>query len=816
MKSNILTTILSLLKVKYEKIYILIILIGTLTNPPALYAEQSLPPSSVDSISVAFREQLTCFPQEKLYLHLDKSRYVGGERIWFRAYMMDASSHIPVILSNCLYVELLSSADSLLTRVKLIPTDSCFSGYLDVPEEAKAGVYKLRAYTNYMRNVGEDYFFMRKVVVDDLTYTKGTEYKPQKTTSAYNVSFFPEGGRIPSGTFCHVGIKALNENGFSEEVTGFILDEKGDTITTFETIHAGLGVLGVELEAGKKYHAVCINRKGVEKKYPFLDPESDVCSLQTRWTRDKLVVSLAQSPDMSDASDDYSLVVHCRGIVLFSQKWEKEKSYLSFDKESLPSGVIQILLIDKEMKPISERLMFSKNDDQAHVSINLDKTVYTSREHVKVNLSVTDPSGKPMRGNISVSVTDDSDVLPDTTISIMSSLLLASDLKGYIEDPEFYFRENSPLSERSLDCLMLTQGWRRYHVDRILHREYDKPTEILELGRFVTGKVTYSGSNKPLKDIQVNIMSPGINFLKSTRTDKNGKFKLEGFEHPDSTLYVISALAPGNNDYLKLNVDDVGYPAVNIPWISTSKVMNNCSSYREKAYQRRFHDPNIRTIDLEGVVIKGKKTKKKKILPLHLELSERTLTNETIERFQPSTVKSLLELTQALSVIEGGVYLNRFGRESLAMVLVDGFEEDWRLINVHDIERVDVIFPPRSIMYGLNAAGGVVVLTTKSGSIEDSNKPRLNTYQFTPLGYQTYVEFYSPVYKTASQKNSPVPDLRTTIYWNPNLSLSKKGDTFFEFYSSDATTGYSIVIEGVTDNGRLIHEKKHISIKNSD
>lgn len=793
-----------------------LILVGALTNPSVMYAKQSLPPSSVDSISIAFREQLTCFPQEKLYLHLDKSRYVGGERIWFRAYMMDASSHIPVILSNCLYVELLSSADSLVTRVKLIPTDGCFSGYLDVPEEAKAGIYKLRAYTNYMRNVGEDYFFMRKVVIDDLTYTKETEYKPQKVSSAYNVSFFPEGGRIPSGTFCHVGIKALNENGFSEEVTGLILDEKGDTITTFETIHAGLGVLGIELEAGKKYHAVCINRKGVKKKFPFLDPESDVCSLQARWTRDKLVVSLAQSPDLPDASDNYSLLVHCRGIVLFSQKWEKGKSYMSFDKKSLPSGVIQILLIDKEMKPISERLMFSKNNDQAHASINLDKTVYMTREHVKVNLSVTDLSGKPIKGSLSVSVTDDSDVLPDTTISIMSSLLLASDLKGYIEDPEFYFRENSPLSERSLDCLMLTQGWRRYHVDCILNREYDKPTEILELGRFVTGKVTYSGSNKPLKDIQVNIMSPGINFLKSTRTDKNGNFKLEGFEHPDSTLYVISALVPGSNDYIQLHINNIEYPAINIPWISTSKVMNNYSSYREKAYQRRFHDPNIRTIDLEGVVIEGKKTEKKKIVPLHQELSERTLTNETIKRFQPSSVKSLLELTQGLSVTGDGIYLDRLGREYPAMVLVDGFEEDWTLISVHDIERVDVIFPPKSSMYGLNAAGGVVVLTTKSGSIDDFNKPRLNTYQFTPLGYQTYVEFYSPVYKTASQKNSKVPDLRTTIYWNPNLSLSKKGDAFFDFYSSDATTEYSIVIEGVTDNGRLIHEKKRISIQNSD
>lgn len=149
---------------------------------------------------------------------------------------------------------------------------------------------------------------------------------------------------------------------------------------------------------------------------------------------------------------------------------------------------------------------------------------------------------------------------------------------------------------------------------------------------------------------------------------------------------------PGSNDYIQLHINNIEYPAVNIPWVSTSKVMNNYSSYREKAYQRRFHDPNIRTIDLEGVVIEGKKTEKKKIVPLHQELSERTLTNETIKRFQPSSVKSLLELTQGLSVTGDGIYLDRLGREYPAMVLVDGFEEDWTLISVHDIERVDVIF----------------------------------------------------------------------------------------------------------------------------
>lgn len=766
--------------------------------------------NSPDSISLSFREQLDCFPQEKLYLHLDKSRYVGGERIWFRAHMVDAASHRPFILSNCLYVELVNPADSLLTRVKLIPTDAAFSGYLDIPVQVPSGSYKIRAYTNYMRNVGEDYFFMRRIMVDELA-SLNSKKKEKTASGTFNVSFFPEGGKMPGGVFCHVGVKAINEQGYSEDVTGMVVNEEGDTITTFETIYAGMGQLGVQLEVGKKYYAFCRNQSGSEKKLPFPVPEQGVCNLQVRWMRDKLVVSRVKSSDLLDFPEGYSLLVHCRGIVLFSQNWDKNIPYLSFDKNKLPSGILQVLLVNKDKVPVSERLVFCRNDGQAHANIEVDKLDYTKRDFVRTKVNVTDPLGKPLKGNISVSVTDCGDILPDTTITILSSLLLASDLKGYIENPEFYFRGESPLAERSLDCLMLTQGWRRYHVDRILKKQYDKPTKLLELGRYITGNVTYISSNKPLKDIQVNILSPESNFLATTRTDEKGSFKLEGFEHPDSTKYLITALTPNRNELLKLHVDRANYPSITIPWVSTFWSMDSNQKYKQKAYQLRFNDPNIRMIHLDEVIIEGKRKVIGNNRPLHQELSERTVSLETIKRFQPSTMRSLIDLMQGVSFDGERIYLNRLGRQYAARVLVDGMGDSWENLNVHDVERVDLIYPPQANIYGLDTAGGIIAFSTKKGN-EEGEKVRFNTYEFTPLGYQTYVEFYTPVYKTTAQKNSSTLDLRTTIYWNPNVTLSGKGEATFDFYSADTSSDYYIVIEGVATNGQLIYGKKRISV----
>ena len=130
---------------------------------------EKLPPLTDTLFRVAqrFDRQLDVFPQEKIHLHTDKPYYIAGERIWFRAHVVDAATHVPLFSSNSVYVELFDARDSVVCRVKTGAANDLFSGYIFIPEDAPEGDYTLRAWTNRMRNSDEDYFFMKSIRIGD-------------------------------------------------------------------------------------------------------------------------------------------------------------------------------------------------------------------------------------------------------------------------------------------------------------------------------------------------------------------------------------------------------------------------------------------------------------------------------------------------------------------------------------------------------------------------------------------------------------------------------------------------------------------------
>ena len=111
--------------------------------------------------------QLSVFPQEKIYLQTDKPYYLSGERIWFRTHVVDAATHVPAFYSNSVFVELFDVRDSVVCRVRTGVANDLFSGYIHIPEDAPEGDYTIRDYTNRMRNLDEDYFFMKNIRIGD-------------------------------------------------------------------------------------------------------------------------------------------------------------------------------------------------------------------------------------------------------------------------------------------------------------------------------------------------------------------------------------------------------------------------------------------------------------------------------------------------------------------------------------------------------------------------------------------------------------------------------------------------------------------------
>ena len=110
------------------------------------------------------------YPIEKLYLQFDKPYYAIGDTIWFKAYLFNAAYLLPSNKSGLLYIELDDDNNKTIKRI-MVPVAYGLS-WGDIALDTKempAGNYIIRAYTNWMRNFGEDYIFKKSFYFGNLS-----------------------------------------------------------------------------------------------------------------------------------------------------------------------------------------------------------------------------------------------------------------------------------------------------------------------------------------------------------------------------------------------------------------------------------------------------------------------------------------------------------------------------------------------------------------------------------------------------------------------------------------------------------------------
>ncbi len=119
--------------------------------------------------------------QEKVFVHMSKDSYQGDEIMWFKAYRVDATAHSPKLYSGLVYADIFDPANKQVARIQLARTDSCFHGSYKLPPTAVSGYYTLTAYTYWMQNYSEEFYFSKRFYVNnvkDRDIRSGVEYAP--------------------------------------------------------------------------------------------------------------------------------------------------------------------------------------------------------------------------------------------------------------------------------------------------------------------------------------------------------------------------------------------------------------------------------------------------------------------------------------------------------------------------------------------------------------------------------------------------------------------------------------------------------------
>ncbi|MCY1503198.1 hypothetical protein D9M68_373170 [compost metagenome] len=119
------------------------------------------------------------------------------------------------------------------------------------------------------------------------------------------------------------------------------------------------------------------------------------------------------------------------------------------------------------------------------------------------------------------------------------------------------------------------------------------------------------------------------------------------------------------------------------------------------------------------------------------------------------------------------------------------------------MEGIEVLTNGSKSILGTNAPTGAVYITTRIGADMTNNAPRTAAMlTLKNAGFAQRKEFYSPDYDDPAT-NRALYDLRSTIYWNPNVTTNAKGQGAFSFFNANRPGTYEITIEGMDLFGNM-------------
>lgn len=857
-------------------------------------------------------------PQEKVHIHMDKPYYIAGDTIWFAGYNVVGHRHKLSTQSGALYVDFLNESDSLIAALKLPMMMGIAKGNIDLPDNLEQGNYRVRAYTQWMRNAGPDYFYDELVIVGNISKGQSTakavfETAPDKknvqltstinfldvnnkplvdkqvnyqvktsnqmlqtgraktdnagnirielktpdepdsvntyvishielekntferhsfpvkaTFAGTDVQFFPESGDMIAGLPSRVAFKTVGTNGRGVDVKGVIKDNSGQVMAEFKSDHAGMGVINLTPVSGTSYKAEMTFPDGsvFSRDLPAVKNQGYILSAYPQKDSDVLLVRIL-------ASDSHfkpvSLLAQSHGEVLFAADVTVAKplTNVRIPLDEFSSGVVQLTLFDQAGNPVNERLVFVSKNDKLTVSINADKSSFSPRSPVALTLKSTDEKGAPASGSFSMSVVDESKVPVDESAenSIFTQLLLKSDLRGYIEQPNYYFSDKEGSFDH-LDALMMTQGYRRFVWADLLKGNIPEPTYPAEkITSTISGRLL-NLFGKPVEGGTVTLLSMAAGVALDTITDAEGRYVFDNLLLTDSIKFTVQGRNAKKSDKVEIMVDGIPgmvvTPNKNIGDLSLN-IADSIGRYltitsdKDEALSKL--GLRSRVIRLDEVTVTARRT-----APISSNLNGAGRADQVISAAELGscpTLRMCLEgrlrnvrfRSQQTSIgpvnlpysTRGGQMLVSIdsrilnpNNESDLMDIAGVFDQN--MIDPASIVNIELLYSASlTSMYGQAASNGIIIINTRGWV--PGQRSDFSTKLYAPRGYSNMREFYSPKYGISDLIDAQA-DMRTTIYWNPTVVMNN-GTSTVNFVNAGSPGTYRVVVEGITVDGKL-------------
>jgi hypothetical protein len=455
----------------------------------------ALPAQDIDSMMGLYAGD---FQQEKIYIHFDKSIYNKGETLWFKAYVMAGSE--PSGYSKNFYVDWFNDEGKLLSHTASPMFESSARGQFIIPEKYTGKLIHAKAYTNWMLNF-DTAFLYRKGLRIYQPVAKNENIQNGKPFAT--IQFFPEGGDLVGGVMQRVAFLATNQYATPVSVSGVLKNSRNELIDSFSTTHDGMGSFTFDVDAKETYSANWVDEYGENHSTNLLVTRQAAATMLVRQSNSKITFVISRSEEAADNFKTLYTVAHMNQQLLYKSRINFSSSTSVIGEiqiQDLPTGILQITIFDASWVPIAERVVFVNNHQyRFDPAISIKEKGLNKRERSSIDLVVEDS----VISNMSMAVTD-AGLLNDGSNTIISQLLLAGDIKGYVHNPSYYFSSDADSVHQHLDLVMLTHGWRRFDwaaifENRLPHITNAKDTDYLQ----IKGSIQALNKAKPAKANQV-------------------------------------------------------------------------------------------------------------------------------------------------------------------------------------------------------------------------------------------------------------------------------------------------------------------------
>lgn len=754
----------------------------------------------IDSLQKQFIDFTIKRPEEKLYLQTDKSVYLAGEIIWFNIFQVDGISNKPVDLSKLAYVELLDHENKSVAEAKIELKNAGGNGSFFIPSQIVSGNYRIRAYTNWMKNFGASFFFEKPLQVINTLKTPAI-LNPEKAVN-FDIRFFPEGGNLVKGLKSKIAFRVTDQYGKGQVFNGALINSKNDTVARFQPSQFGIGTFSFLPEEKENYRSVIwVNGKSIIQ--PFITALENGYAMSLQQTQPG-ELTIEVNSNIPSAATVY-LLVHSRQSLkyIMAVPLSGGSGSLQLSTQKLAAGITHFTVFNSNRQPVCERLYFKMPASHLDIKLNLPTTALSTRNKLMLGIN-SYVDGQPASAAMAMSVyrIDSLQSIPDQ--DIQSYLLLSADLSGKVESPSWYFHLPPTEGALAIDQLMLTHGWRKFNWQQVTERKADYfefPPEFN--GHLVTAKLTDSKSGTVAAGATGYMSLPGSPNIFSTATsDQQGilRFEMKSRYGPSEMILQASQNQDSSIQAELVNPFSVQYSTTPLPAFSLPAGLPNTLTEHHINVQVR----NIFTgQQLRHFINPAEDSSNFYAGARFTYMLDDYTRFKTMEEVLREYVKLIF-----LKKRGGSYYLQVYDEEAKktldndALVLIDGVPvfdfNKFMTIDPLRIRKLEVI--NNRYIFGNSIFDGILHWTSYQHDLAGYElDPRAVVVNYE--GLQLKREFYTPVYDVENAAVSHTPDFRNLLLWSPGIRTSEKETTMLPCYTSDLPGRYAVIAEGITKDG---------------